>query len=122
MTVLASVAWKIEPLLSQALAGPADVADDLASLAKHLVLFAAILVAHRGLEALIEPSLATVELAWMYDPVFLGLALVSTTVVVIRMLGNLGEVTALITARLSNSSAAGTTESTGSSPSDGQDG
>ena len=99
VATLGYVAWALEDLLREALEGPTDVAEDFASLAKHLVLFVAVLVAHRGLAPLVVPGLAAVELAWAYDPVFLLLALVPTTVVVLRMLGNVGEVSALITAR-----------------------
>lgn len=122
VAALGYVAWKIESLLAQALAGPVDVADDVASLAKHLVLFVTVLVAHRGLEPLIEPALGSLELAWTYDLVFLGLALIPTTVVVIRMFGNLSEVTAIITARVTGSTAAKTSGSNESSTSDADDG
>lgn len=118
IAVLGYVAWKIEPLLAQALAGPADVADDFASLTKHLMLFVTVLVAHRGLAPLIEPALGVLELAWTYDLAFLGLALIPTTVVVVRMFGNLSEVTAVITARVSDSTAARTSGSDGTSSSD----
>lgn len=122
VAVLGYVAWKIEPLLAQALAGPVDVADDFASLAKHLVIFVTVLVAHRGLEPLIEPALGTLELAWTYDLVFLGLALIPTTVVVVRMFGNLSEVTAIVTSRVTGSTAAGTSRRIESNPPDAGDG
>jgi hypothetical protein len=100
VAVLAHVALRIEPVIAQAVAGPTTVARDLASLVKHLLLFAAVLVAHRGFEPLIEPELAAVDLAWTYDLTFLALALVPTTVVVIRLFNNVDEVSSRLTDRL----------------------
>lgn len=110
VAALGYIAFRVGPLVSQALSGPEDVVSDLASLPKHLVLFAAVLVAHRGFAPLIRPALDTAELGWTYDLVFLGLALVPTAVVVIRMLGNIGEVAALITDRLTSGPTTGRTE------------
>lgn len=122
VAALGFVAWKIEPMLAESLSGPVDIADDFASLVKHLVLFVTVLVTHRGLEPLIEPALGTLELAWTYDAVFLGLALIPTTVVVSRMFGNLSEVTAIVTSRVRGSTAARPSGRFDSSFSDAEDG
>lgn len=101
VAVLGYVAFKIEPLLIQALAGPVEVVSDVASMAKHGVLFAAVITAHAGFAPLFTPPLEAVDLAWTYELLFLVLALVPTVVIAVRMYGNVDEVATLVTARLS---------------------
>jgi hypothetical protein len=101
--VLTYVALRLEPLMVQALAGPHAVVLDVASMAKHVVLFVAVITAHSGLAPLVIPVLETVELTWTYDMLFLVLAIIPTAVIAIRMYGNFDEVASLIASHLSAS-------------------
>lgn len=98
---LAAVAVALEPALVQAMSGPADVVDDAATIAKHVVLFVAVVVAHGGLEPLVAPTLEAVDLAWTYDLLFLVLALVPTAVIALTMLRGFDGAATHLTGRLS---------------------
>lgn len=103
VSVLTAVALKLEPLVGQVLTGPSDVVADAASIAKHVVLFVAVITAHSGFAPLVVPPLAFVGLAWTYDMLFLVVALVPTAIIAIRMAGNVDEVASLISGRLTSS-------------------
>ncbi|MFB6303142.1 MAG: hypothetical protein ABEH78_09820 [Haloferacaceae archaeon] len=103
VAVLLFVALRLEPLVVQAFAGPREVVSDIASMAKHVVLFVAVITAHSGLTPLVMPSLEAVDLAWTYDMLFLVLALIPTVVIAIRMYGNFDEVATLLTGRMTSS-------------------
>jgi hypothetical protein len=100
VAVLAYVAVRVEPLLKQVLGGPADLVADAASIAKHLLLFVAVLTAHSGLGGLVVPSLSAVDLVWTYDALFLVLALVPTAVVGVRLFGNVDAFATLLVDRV----------------------
>lgn len=102
VAVLTFVALRVEPLVVQAFAGPRHMVLDVASMAKHVVLFVAVVTAHSGLAPMVMPSLATVGLAWTYDMLFLVLALIPTVMIAIRMYGNFDEVATLITGRITS--------------------
>lgn len=102
VAVLTVVALKVEPLVVQALTGPRDVVGDAASIAKHVVLFVAVITAHSGFAPLVVPPLAFVGLAWTYDMLFLVVALVPTAVIAIRMANNVDEVASLVSDRLTS--------------------
>lgn len=103
VAVLTYVALRLEPLVVQAFAGPSEVVSDVASIAKHVVLFVAVIAAHSGLAPLVIPVLEPVDLAWTYDMLFLLLALIPTAVIAVRMYGNIDEVASLITGRMTTS-------------------
>lgn len=102
VAVLTFVALRIEPLAVQAFAGPRHLVGDIASIAKHVVLFVAVATAHSGLAPLIRPSLAPVGLVWTYDTLFLVLALIPTVTIAVRMYGNFDEVASLVTGRVAS--------------------
>lgn len=110
VVALGYVAFEVEPLLVEVLSGPAEVVADVASIVKHVILFVAVITAHRGFAPLFVPSLESVDLLWTYDLVFLVLGLVPTVVIAVRMVGNFDEVASIITARLSSSRSTGRTE------------
>lgn len=107
VTVLVYVAVRIEPVITQVLRGPADVVADVASIAKHALLFVAVLTAHSGLAPLVTPILEGVDLVWTYDLLFLVLALVPTAVIAIRLIGNLDAFAAGITGAVTAGESAG---------------
>ncbi len=98
--VLVHVALRIEPLITEAATGPIDVAEGMASIVKHLVLFVAVIVAHRGLAGLLVPTLAEAGLGWTYDTFFLVLALIPTAVIAYRIYENADPIAGLLTTRM----------------------
>jgi hypothetical protein len=100
VAVLLAVAVVVQPLAFVALSGPTDLVAAAASIARHLVLFVAVLVAHAGLKPLFEPTLAATDFLWVYDLLFLALALVPTLIVAARTFGNVTPVANLVTERL----------------------
>lgn len=119
VAVLGYAAFQLEPLLVQWLRGPADLVADIASIAKHAVLFVAVITAHAGLGALVVPSLAAVDLVWTYNAFFLVLALVPTVMVGVRLLGNVDALATLIVERLGSPEDDGAEESSGARTTDG---
>ncbi|WP_416840379.1 hypothetical protein [Haloferax sp. DFSO52] len=106
IAVLGLVAFKLESLVVRVLAGPATVVADVASIAKHIVLFVAVITAHSGLAPLLVPTLEFVGLEWTYDMLFLVLALIPTAVIAITMAGNIDEAASLLSGRLASADAA----------------
>lgn len=72
VALLVSVAPKLASLTRQALDGPPDVVENLASIVLWGVILVAVLVAHGGLAGVIVPLLGGIS--WIYDVTFLLLS------------------------------------------------
>lgn len=94
--ILVNFGIEIEPRLKRALSGPQEVITDMAEIVKFLVFLVAIIVAYDGLAAVAVPFLLP-DLVWVYDVVFLLVALVPTALVAQRMFSNLDDLTDLLT-------------------------
>ena len=81
------------------LAGPTPVVEDAASIARNLVAFLAVLVAHWGLEPVLVPLL---ELPWAYDLGFLLIAFVPLAVIAYRLYTSIDPLATLVTEGLVN--------------------
>lgn len=87
--LLANAASSVASLTRSILEGPEGLVDDVGRTAGALVVFAAVLVAYRGLAGLVVPRLAAGDAAWAYDAGFLALAIVPLAVVARRLCRNL---------------------------------
>lgn len=88
---------EIEPRIGRAVSGPADVVEDMATIAKFLVFLVSIIIAYGGLESLVLPFLIPDPGSWAYDVVFLLGALIPTVIIAQRMFENLEAMTDLLT-------------------------
>lgn len=103
VAVLAYVAVRIEPVLTQVIHGPGDAVAAVASIAKHAILFVAVITAHSGLAPLVTSALDAADLVWTYDLLFLALALLPTAVIGIRLVLHIDEFAGLIAAAVTSS-------------------
>lgn len=76
------------------LTGPPPVVEDVASIARNLVVFAAVLIAHWGLGSVLLPLL---QVPWAYDLGFLLIALVPLAVIAYRLYTSLDPIVAFVT-------------------------
>lgn len=81
--LLLSLAPVLATLVRKNLGGPTEVGDDIASMVRTAVVLLAVLVAHRGLAPAVVPLLEGA--AWLYDVVFLTLALPLLAVLTVRL-------------------------------------
>lgn len=98
--IVASLIWvgpKLRTVAERILDGPASVVRDVGSIARNLALFAAVLVAHWGFSAVLRPL---IEVEWLYDAVFLLVALVPLGLVAYRVYTSLEPLTTFVTRRL----------------------
>lgn len=102
--VVLHVAPAVGDLVRAHVRGRTDVVEDLARAAQYLVVFLAVLVAHRGLAPVVLPLLRP-DATWAYDVVFLGFALFAVVAVGYRLARNADEVAHWLTDELSGSSA-----------------
>ncbi len=101
--VLVHVAMRLEPLLARAITGPTGVSEGIASLVKQLVLFLAVITAHRGLAQLLVPTLGEAGLVWTYDLLFLILALIPTVIIAYRLFDNVDPIASMLVRRFAGS-------------------
>ena len=87
VALLVVAAPKLAQLTRMSLSGPVAVVENLASLVYWLVVLAAVLVAHRGLAAAVEPLLDGT--AWAYDLFFLLAALPAVAIIAARLYATL---------------------------------
>ncbi|WP_049925684.1 hypothetical protein [Halopiger goleimassiliensis] len=99
VALLLYLAPALARLVRKTLTGPDRVVDDVASIVQLSVVFVAVLVAHRGLEPAITPLLE--GLAWMYDVVFLAVALPPLAILAARLYVSLDPMAELLADRLS---------------------
>lgn len=98
--IVGTLIWagpEIRAAVVDALSGPTAVVEDAASIARNLVAFAAVLIAHWGLAPVLVPLL---ELPWAYDLGFLLIALVPLAVIAFRLYASLDPLVAFVTERL----------------------
>ena len=91
--------------------GPESVVDDVASVVHLFVVLLAVLVAHAGLAPLIVPLLEGA--AWVYDVVFLALALPPLVVLVARLYVSIDPLSELLAEKVAGSAASEETDSRG---------
>ncbi len=96
VAIIVNFGREIEPRISRVLTGPQSVTDDLANATKFLVFLLGILIAYDGLSGVIVPFLVPDPGAWIYDIIFLLVALVPTIIVAQRMFNNLDEITDIL--------------------------
>lgn len=92
--ILVNFGREIEPRLERVLPGPDEIVADVAEIVKLLAFLAAVLVVYDRLGGVVVPFLGDV---WIYNVVFLLIALVPTAIVAQRIFGNVEEITDLIT-------------------------
>ncbi|MFB6104286.1 MAG: hypothetical protein ABEJ57_04270 [Halobacteriaceae archaeon] len=96
VVVLAYVGTRVEPMLRTSVRGQVQIVDDAAASVKYFLWFVAAIVAYEGFGALVEPTLAVVDLVWVYDALFLLLASIPMALIAVRMYRNLDAVTDLV--------------------------
>lgn len=98
VALLLSLAPAVATLVRSTLEGPRHVVEDVAAIVQLLVVFVAMIVAHRGLALAIVPLLD--ELAWAYDLAFLALALPPLAILAARVYVTLEPVAELLAERV----------------------
>lgn len=104
VVVLGYVALRVEPLVKSSVSGPSDLVEDGAAILKYFLGFVAVIVAYQGFDPLVTPMLAVVELVWVYDALFLVLAVIPMAIIGWRMWQNLDATTEFIVDHLTASS------------------
>lgn len=103
VAALAYAAVALQAVLEGVLSGPRELVADAAAMAKHVVLFVALLVAYDGFGPILVPTLEAAGLEWVYHLTFLALALVPTVVIAECIYHDVDEVAGLLTSRLADS-------------------
>lgn len=98
VALLLILAPKVATLARMSLDGPENVVENVSSVIYWLVILAAVLVGHRGLAGIIVPFLD--DLAWVYDVVFLLLALPAVAFIAARLYDSLDPSADLIADRI----------------------
>ncbi|WP_244510172.1 hypothetical protein [Natronobacterium texcoconense] len=98
VALLLYLAPALASLLRSALEGPPAVVDDIASIVQLLVVFLAVIVAHRGLAPLFVPLLG--DAGWTYDVVFLAIALPPLAILAARLYVSLEPISELLAERV----------------------
>ncbi len=99
VALLLYLAPALAKLVRSTLEGPTHVVDDVSDIVQLLVVFVAVLVAHRGLEPAIVPLLE--GMAWIYDVVFLAIALPPLSILAARVYVSLDPMADLLAERFS---------------------
>lgn len=99
--LLFSLAPAFATLVRSTLEGPPTVVEDVAAIAQLLVVFVAMIVAHRGLAPAIVPLLEGI--AWVYDLVFLAFALPPLAILAARVYVSLDPIAELLADRVTRS-------------------
>lgn len=100
--IIVNFAQEVEPRIRHVITGPEEVVHDVANAVKHLVVFVAVLIVYNGLDDVAIPALVPATDAWMYDMLFLGIALIPTIVVGYRIFDNLDDMAELLTSQMRN--------------------
>ncbi|WP_169924396.1 zinc ribbon domain-containing protein [Natrinema ejinorense] len=95
--IIVSFAREIEPRLNRVLSGPDHIVMDISEAVKYALFLAGILIAYNGLEGVIVPFLIPDPGPWVYDVVFLAMALAPTILIAQRIYRNIEEITDIIT-------------------------
>ena len=99
VALLLYLAPALAKLVRSTLEGPTHVVDDVSDIVQLLVVFVAVLVAHRGLEPAIVPLLGSVT--WVYDVVFFAIALPPLSILAARLYVSLDPMAELLADRVS---------------------
>lgn len=102
VALLVYLAPAFATLVRSMLDGPQPVVEDVASIVQLLVVFVAILVAHRGLAPVLVPFLDGV--AWMYDVVFFALAFPPLAILAVRVYTSLDPMADVLAERVAETS------------------
>lgn len=97
IAIIVNFGREIEPRIKKAISGSADVVSDMAASVKFLVFLLAIFIAYDGLASALVPFLVPDPGRWIYDVVFLLVALIPTILIAQNLFGNLDEATDIIT-------------------------
>ncbi|WP_246084353.1 hypothetical protein [Salinadaptatus halalkaliphilus] len=100
--LLVYLAPALAKLVRSVLEGPEQVVDDIAAIVQLVVVFVAVLVAHQGLAPAIGPLLG--GLGWVYDLVFLAIALPPLGILAARMYVSLDPMAELLANRVAGTS------------------
>jgi len=95
--IIANFGREIEPRINQVLSGPATVVRDLSQAIKHIIFLVALVLAYGGLSPVVVPFLFPDPGPWVYDVVFLLIALGPTLIIAQRMYTNLEDLTDVLT-------------------------
>lgn len=87
----------VRDLVESSLEGPSTVVADAAAVARYLLVFLAVLIAHWGLEAIIVPLL---DISWTYDLIFFLLAVAPLAVIAYHVYSCLDPLTNFVMERL----------------------
>lgn len=101
VALLVSLAPAVAKLVRSTFDGPQPVVEDVAVSSQLLVVFAAIIVAHRGLAPALVPLLD--EMAWTYDVLFFVLALPPLAILAFQMYGSLDPMADMLADRVTGS-------------------
>lgn len=88
---------EIEPRMVRAIRGPEDVVTALAQATKFVIVLIAIILAYDGVDAMVVPFLVPDPGRWVYDALFLLVALLPTVIIARAIFDNLDEMTDLLT-------------------------
>lgn len=88
VALLLYLAPKLATLTKMTLEGPQVIVENLASVVYWLVVLVAVLVAHSGLAGAVSPLLDGI--VWVYDVLFLLVALPAVAVIAVRLYASLG--------------------------------
>lgn len=97
VAIVANFGREIEPRIVRAISGPIEVITDLAQAVKFLVFLVAIILAYGGINTMVVPFLVPDPGMWVYDALFLLIALVPTIVIARAIFDNLDEMTDVLT-------------------------
>lgn len=97
VAIVANFGREIEPRMVRAISGPRDVIEALAQATKFLIVLIAIILAYDGIDSMVVPFLVPDPGRWVYDAMFLLVALVPTIVIARAIFDNLDEMTDVIT-------------------------
>ena len=99
--LLLYLAPTLAELVRSTLQGPETVVDDVAAIVHLFVVLIAVLVAHRGLERAVVPLLGGA--AWVYDVLFLALALPPLAILAARLYVSLDPISELVAGKVTAS-------------------
>jgi len=88
---------EIEPRLQRTVSGPPEIVADLAASVKFIAFLVAVFIVYDGLAPTLVPFLIPDPGLWVYDVVFLLVALVPTILIAQNLFGNLEEITDILT-------------------------
>lgn len=120
VSVLMYVAPQIEKLMQQKFGGSTALATNAAAIAKHLDVLLAVFIAHWGLEGALFPFLWGTNVVWLYDVVFLLLALIPTAHITRHLYLGLDPAAEFLTRKITSTDSVVTPDSTMAVPPDNQ--